>query len=77
MKLIVKRACDFFDAKGMKYTVLNDENGVIEVIYSGKNMMRIRVVLDFDEDEILSNFYNTCGFPSEWGMLQKALITMR
>ena len=51
MKLIVKRACDFFDAKGMKYTVLNDENGVIEVIYSGKNMMRIRVVLDFDEDE--------------------------
>ena len=45
MKPIAKSVCDFFDLKGMKYTVLNDEDEVIEIIYNGKNMARIRMVL--------------------------------
>jgi len=28
MKPIAKSVCDFFDLKGMKYTVLNDEAGL-------------------------------------------------
>ena len=51
MKLIVKRVCDFFDSKGVKYTVLDNEDGAIEIAYSGENMMRIRVLLSFDKDE--------------------------
>ena len=51
MKPIAKSVCDFFDLKGMKYTVLNDEDEVIEIIYNGKNMARIRMVLTFDKDE--------------------------
>lgn len=48
MNPVAQSVCDFFDLKGMNYTVLKDD--VIEVVYTGASMPRIHMVLTFDED---------------------------
>lgn len=51
MKPIATRVCDFFNSKGVKYTILNDDEGIIKVLYSGKNKSDIEMFLNFDNDE--------------------------
>ena len=48
MNQMVQNVCDFFDLKGMNYNVLKE--GVLEIVFTGSNMPRIRMVLSFDED---------------------------
>ena len=48
MNQMVQNVCDFFDLKGMNYNVLKED--VLEIVFTGSNMPRIRMVLSFDED---------------------------
>lgn len=77
MKPIAKSVCDFFDLKGMKYTVLNDEDEVIEIIYNGKNMARIRMVLTFEDDERTITIHSySIAKPKDDGAVSKAKAYM-
>ena len=71
MNQMVQNVCDFFDLKGMNYNVLKED--VLEIVFTGSNMPRIRMVLSFDEDgKTLSIHSYSIAKPKDNDVLSKA-----